>query len=265
MLPSAVFERCLRKLFDLEVTYWNSFCPARYFSWNIISRKAQCIWRAPRGTVWHSGINRSLCCFVGLTSSPDSSSRTDCWRVWWEIPVAHLTPHWTHLIFICLTEAAVGSITTWYCSSFCQASRLKSHLPVLRLSLSLAALDQELKGAEPGWLAGQCPAMTSVLLHDSVAASAAAPSYPARLPDLSFSSRNSFRLISASLLLVREGTTFTWEALRLFPPPPVSNVMRQGSDWEKHRWGKILQLLTEVTSVWQKKKFPHVNTPKPNA
>lgn len=114
--PSPVFEGCPKKLFDLEDTYWSSFCTARYFSWNVISRGAWCIWRALWGGLWHSGTNESLCCLVGLTSSPDFSSWTDCWRVWWEIPVVHLTQHWTHLIFTFLTEAAVNSITTLYCS-----------------------------------------------------------------------------------------------------------------------------------------------------
>lgn len=58
--PIPGFWRLSKKLFDLEDTYWNSFCTARYFSWNIISQRAWCIWRALWDTVWHSGTNESL-------------------------------------------------------------------------------------------------------------------------------------------------------------------------------------------------------------
>lgn len=48
-----------QKLFDLEGTYWTSFCAARYFSWNMNSQKAQCICRAcgvPSGKQWHKRV-----------------------------------------------------------------------------------------------------------------------------------------------------------------------------------------------------------------
>lgn len=167
--PPAVFEGCSRKLFDLEDTYWNSFCAARYFPWNIISQKARCMWRALWGSVWHSGINESLCCFVGLTSSLDSSSRTDCSRVWWETPRVTLDHTLSSPDFISHTDAAVSSIPTRYCSSFCKASQLKFHLPVPHRSLSLS------------WVSLAGGSMTSVPLHGSTAAPAVALFQPACL------------------------------------------------------------------------------------
>lgn len=114
--------------------------------WNMISQKAQCIWRAcgvPSGKQWHKWV------FVlPFGSYITSRLQFQGWLLKGLVgdPCGTLDPPLNPSDFIYLTEAAVGSITTWYCSRFTSLS-----------------LDQELKGA-------------SVLLHDSVAASAAAPS-----------------------------------------------------------------------------------------
>lgn len=128
---------------------FKQFLHCTIFSWNITSESlAHCEAR---------GINDPLCCFVGLTSSPDC--RTDCS----ETLVVHLTVNWTPQIVTFLTEAASHPRPKAGLFRFWLAFWLYSHLE--------AALDQELQGVLTG------SSMASVLLHNSMAASASHPAY----------------------------------------------------------------------------------------
>lgn len=184
------FEGCPKKkntLRDLEDTYWNTFCRCKvFFLKHNLSERAWCIWRALWGAVWHSGTNESLCCLVGSyiilqTPAPEVTAGGFAGRsLWYTWPYTELIRFFTFL-----TEAAVNSIATSYCS-------YAKFFQVLSGFLAKAWPPHPVSASEPccfgsgaagSWASQAGRSMASVLLRGSTAsaAAAAAPSHPACL------------------------------------------------------------------------------------
>lgn len=215
----------------------------------MISQKAQCIWRAcgvPSGKQWHKRVFVLPCgsyiisrlqfqgWLLKALMVPDPCGTLDPPLNLSDFYLSHRGHCWLHHNLI---------LVQFPLPVFCQSLQPRCFGSGAEGSFSPASWQVN---------ARQWPRCCCTMAH---------PAYP---PDLSFSSRNSFLLISTSVLLLWEGTTFTWEALCWFPPPQLvmlwdEAVTEKNTDEENPpapHWGHL---------HLAKKKFPHVNAAKPNA
>lgn len=205
-----------------------------------LHRRLQCNRRAaPACCVaqWHKCFFVLSCesCIICSRSVP---AGLNCCRVWKLDPHGSLDPALNPPDFYLLAEAAVSAITAWHCSRFCQASRLKSHLPLLGQRVPLFRFG--LRRNEARWL----PLCTSPPSHPAAC-------LPACLDELSFSSRGSLLLISAGAAAGVRGNLFhtgrSWVCFQPHLPrgqTQASCTVRHRLPWQigwqkKNSWGKI--------------------------